>query len=282
MTPREEDRPGDATIDPAQESPHPASPTVTSRIYALPRGAGPLRVFGSGFGRRWRRFAGEILTIVLGVLIAFSLDAWWQRQQDRARELEILEALRADMEESHHALTSAVQRQAQIVDRTSMLLSASPSELSVDSIHRLVVGMFYTRPYRPVLRSYDELVNTGSFRLIRSSELRLALAEFVSKAEAAAEYKHQADTQWNDTARPFLYEKLDWERFSRQNADEASARAAILGKGDVAPRAILGDRVFRNLVIDRQGFSRSYLQQGEDLLASLAEIRRLIDLQLGR
>ena len=44
----------------------------------------------------WRRVAVEVLAIVLSILLAFGLEAWWSWNQDRREEQDILAQLAAE------------------------------------------------------------------------------------------------------------------------------------------------------------------------------------------
>ena len=45
------------------------------------------------YGESWRAAGRDITLIVVSILIAFSLDAWWQRGRDRALKQEHMQAL---------------------------------------------------------------------------------------------------------------------------------------------------------------------------------------------
>jgi len=57
-------------------------------------------------GIQWRRVAAEVAAIVFGILIAFWIDAAWDRRQEREAEQEILASLESDLQSSLDGLRS--------------------------------------------------------------------------------------------------------------------------------------------------------------------------------
>jgi hypothetical protein len=57
-------------------------------------------------GMTWRRIAAEIAAVVFGILIAFAIDAEWERRQEIEWEQEILASLETDLQSSLDGLRS--------------------------------------------------------------------------------------------------------------------------------------------------------------------------------
>ena len=45
----------------------------------------------------WKRIAAEGATIVISIILAFAIDAWWDERQERRDELEVLNRLQAEL-----------------------------------------------------------------------------------------------------------------------------------------------------------------------------------------
>ena len=71
-----------------------------------------------------RRLAVEGLVIVGSILLAFSVDAWWDRQGDREDQLEVLRAVESEFQTYETVLVGAVERLTVIVEASEGLIDA--------------------------------------------------------------------------------------------------------------------------------------------------------------
>ena len=60
-----------------------------------------------------------------------------------------------------------------------------------------------------VFGTYQDMVNSGDLRLLRNSELRLALAEFVSEWEKYESSIAEGFNQWNQIQVPYMIANMD-------------------------------------------------------------------------
>ena len=128
------------------------------------------------------RLAAEFVVIVLGVLVALGADQWVANRADRATEHEYLERLLDDV-------VADRAENAFIVEMHGMSLEAADSLLvwmradRIDDIPeaRLLVTFGYAAEQREPDYSrsaYQELIASGRIGLIRSPEVRAALAAY--------------------------------------------------------------------------------------------------------
>ena len=75
--------------------------------------------------RRWYRTAGEGLVIVLSILLAFSLDAWWDRWQNDAELQEMLVLLDAELAANERVLSSSIEVHRAISEAADSATAAS-------------------------------------------------------------------------------------------------------------------------------------------------------------
>ena len=60
----------------------------------------------------WMRVLVEGAVIVVSILMALGIEAWWDGSQDRSAETEILAGLRADFEENDRQVVAQVLMRA--------------------------------------------------------------------------------------------------------------------------------------------------------------------------
>ncbi len=57
----------------------------------------------------WLRLAAEALLIVVSILLAFGIDAWWDARQDRVAELRVLRNLRDEFVQTRDLLRTSIE-----------------------------------------------------------------------------------------------------------------------------------------------------------------------------
>ena len=129
------------------------------------------------------RLLAEIAVVVLGILIAFGLEAAWERRGTRADERAHLRALASDFAQNVERLQRHVEQEERISARSRELLTLarSPEPAPTDSVFKLLGGVFNSGRYEPVTGAYEALVNSAGLTLIRDDSLRASLAEFHSR-----------------------------------------------------------------------------------------------------
>ena len=134
---------------------------------------------------RW--FGAEYLIVVLGVLTAVGINAWWSDRQDRAREDVYLRQLAVDLRET--------ERAADEVDAQMDLLERAPRRLAQayyledlpprDSLATWGLYFLTYRTLRPVLGTAEALVSTGDLALVRDDSLRIAISAYLTGTRGA-------------------------------------------------------------------------------------------------
>jgi hypothetical protein len=134
---------------------------------------------------RWKYALRETALIVVGVLIALGVNAWWSQRQDRARERLYINQLSSDAGENERILSSAIAEDsaslAALVSLSAALhFGAPPTESAMDIFD---VALRYSDP-RPVLGTLDHLVESGAVEIIRAERLRLTILQYTSLMHA--------------------------------------------------------------------------------------------------
>jgi hypothetical protein len=145
----------------------------------------------SSFARRarWGFLLLEAVLIVVSILLAFAIDAWWEGRQEEARRVDLIGALREDFATTSAMLDEAVKEAADMAARTGQYMIVVEDELEVsrDSMIALVDGLGEIVIFEPTLPSYRTALSDGSLRLARNPDLHEALTEFEL---ALTEYNH--------------------------------------------------------------------------------------------
>ena len=149
---------------------------------------------------RW--FAAEIAVVVVGVLIALALNAWWQAQQAAAGEENYLVLISRDlgqMEANLDELLAFEKRQLQDGLTAYRFLSLPDrSSEQKEAISRSLTVLASRRTMNLTNATYEDLISTGNLQLIRNLELRSQIVEFYEEAERDIEIHNKNNTFFVD------------------------------------------------------------------------------------
>lgn len=143
---------------------------------------------------------GEIVLVVIGILIAVSINRFNENRKSIQEEKSVLLKLKVEFEENI-GKTKAVRERADTLIRDAVLLANMINqrgfELDTVKLPFLQFSILYAHP---VLRPSDgvlkEVINSGKLNLIRNDELRKHLASFES--EGIGITMHQEFMQQNN------------------------------------------------------------------------------------
>ena len=134
---------------------------------------------------QWRYAVRETALIVVGVLIALGVNAWWGQRQDRSDERRYLGQLRDDALANESILQSSLAEDSASLDALirfgDALTTGRMPERPAMEIFDLALR--YSDP-RPVLGTLDHLIQSGGVELIRDDPLRSSLLEYASLMHA--------------------------------------------------------------------------------------------------
>jgi hypothetical protein len=133
---------------------------------------------------RARWLLTEIVIIVLGVLTALALDAWYGRLVEAQDEQTYLSQLIEDLRETERQMQAAAARTVPAEESAAKLLRAvgGAIEPEADSIRVwLTLAAAVDNPV-PILGTAEALVSTGDLRLVADAKVRAAITRWLSRS----------------------------------------------------------------------------------------------------
>ena len=133
--------------------------------------------------RNTGRLFVEVAVIVLSILLAFAIDAWWDERQERIEEADILLGLQSEFAGNREELLSRIKLHSEIMLAIKKLLVASrqgywdaKNQVIDDAIGRLV------SPPTTDLGSgvLDAMVSAGRIEILSNRALKIKLAAWKS------------------------------------------------------------------------------------------------------
>jgi len=122
----------------------------------------------------WKRLLAEATAIVLSILLAFAIDAWWEDRNDRQAEDLLLQRLKADFIEIQSAILmiEAEHRETSAACIALMNIADGVSIPSTPDYDRMVALVFLTsRTFNPGTGAVAAFLNSEGAKLVDSQPL---------------------------------------------------------------------------------------------------------------
>lgn len=169
-----------------------------------------------GRSKARRRIVSRVLEglgIVLSILLAFGIDAWWVDRQVQGELQQHLLALVADVEVARQGFEDRIERYSEADKTIGRLVGAAqayPSGLAELEPLFFELGPFTT--YRPPQAALDDLVNSGTMAQIKDDDVRGAVAGYVRALERDLAEQQRLEDNWFNEMQPFWLEYVSLRR----------------------------------------------------------------------
>jgi len=128
---------------------------------------------------KYIRYAiGEIILVVIGILIALSINNWNQNRISKQDELQTIKSLLAELESNYTSFTQSYTFQVKRLNGVVQLLKIDASEHSFEYIDSLITIANYSFTYNPSLGLYNTTINSGKIENISNDSLKIKIAKF--------------------------------------------------------------------------------------------------------
>ena len=129
----------------------------------------------------WKRLSVEAAAIVISILLAFAIDAWWEGQKDREIEQELLVSLVQEFERAATEFDIQGQRHDRRLAGATQL--ANLTEQSVQQLDSETLRNLWFQAYSPAISDPPEgaltsAIATGSISLSRNKVLKSRLTDW--------------------------------------------------------------------------------------------------------
>lgn len=132
---------------------------------------------------QWRRLTAEGVAIVVSILLAFSIDAWWDSRRERVEEREHLTALASELTTARDVIRTEVDQIRSAAEAARRLLAmdvAQASSTDLDTLAALFARIFRVGRANLPSGALDALMASGDLRLIGDRDLATRLASWPS------------------------------------------------------------------------------------------------------
>jgi hypothetical protein len=232
----------------------------------------------------WLRVFVEGVVIVVSILLAFGIEAWWDGVQEAERRQALLRGLASDFEAAATDLDRVAHMHRRVLDSAERLLlltnagEASPSlRATVDS---LLTEVIFKATYDPPMGTLDALIGSGELEVLGDADLVGQLTRWPALVEDLTEDEDAGvDHYWSDLG-PYLRSRVRVAELVWSDLMEDWMLPWEHGYTD--SYELLTDLDFENLVYDRRDIYKTIIDEAHPpLYESITSIRDLVQEQLG-
>jgi len=219
---------------------------------------------------KYIRYAvGEILLVVIGILIALSINNWNQNRISNIEEKTILENIHTEFLQNKEALKEEIINTDIALNSGKTLFNLIGKERTEIKRHNLDSLLFYfldVGEFRPSENTITDLLQSGRLQLLKSSKIKNLLHQWSKNLKLYTNTQNRVEIKIDDELVPYLtrkysmkdidiYGRLNWKNKTILNIDKIQ---------------IFEDIEFENIIDD-------YLYRISGSLIDLYGLEKIID-----
>lgn len=137
-----------------------------------------------------RKLIIEGIVIVVSILLAFAIDAWWDERRERIEEREAMVSLRSDFETNLAEIKQVMDLHVRARNIVDEMVGATDEEIIASTQKQrseYVTNLCNPWSFHPVLGSLQALIGAGKLEILEDRRLREALTTFLFLVEDSYE-----------------------------------------------------------------------------------------------
>jgi hypothetical protein len=161
---------------------------------------------------RFNRLLSDGIIIVVSILIAFAIDAWWGERKDRIEEQRLLESLKVEFISNIRVLPDFIETHrmsAHYAKKFAKLLKSTPTGGSFNFNSAELAQIINHPSTDPQTGVIDIILQSGELRYITNPEIRGRLAAWPTYIIDATENESLLRTLWEPRLLEALGEQSD-------------------------------------------------------------------------
>ena len=230
----------------------------------------------------WGRLAFEVPVIVVSILLAFAIEAWWEEREDRETERVLLERLRSDFTEISAALRLVEEEHQEASEACIYFLNLPPGEavpVNTDVDRKVAIVFLASRTFNPGSGAVASFSDSDGARLIRNQLLADKLFAWPGLVDELQEEEANLQKGVAERWSPFLASRVNVGPYIPSFGRPMKGLPDASSSGARDPLVV--DRDFQNHVLDRFKWQQIALRDIEPVRDAVDEILILLDAELG-
>ncbi len=137
-------------------------------------------------GRYFKYAIGEIVLVVIGILIALSINNWNKNRVERQKEKLILAELIVDLKEQLEVLETYIEIESRYYHHGKDILSFYASNqtfIGSDSINAKLNSLIVRKTFNPIRTTFQELIATGTIGILQDKSTKRKIIQYYNELE---------------------------------------------------------------------------------------------------
>jgi hypothetical protein len=230
----------------------------------------------------WPRILAEGFAIVVSILLAFGIQAWWEGRADEQRRLALTSGLSADFDVAARRFARQEQMYGRVVESAETLLNYAeaggvPDEdrTHVDSVFS---NLFYSMAtFDPPTGTVEAILNSGGLDLFDDERLVSELTGWNSLLEDYKTRETNVTEHFHGTLYPYLVDRLNL-----QDLDKSIPRELPWPQDPTPAADLLTDQRFHGIIYMHYVLSYNTVAFMPGLRASIDSVAAMVSRELGQ
>lgn len=234
-------------------------------------------------GKYLKYAIGEIILVVIGILIALSINNWNEIRKSNIEERSALENIQRDFVTNRELLINGMDYTQRILSSGLEILNHTGNKdkpASENIFNTWLNDMFNSEPYYPQNGFLNDLLSSGKLGIFKNVELRNLLSSWKPKVDVLNEKFNALDIN-EDILNKYILEHGSWLNADQVSVESRNIKFPISGF-DVDNRNLLDTLLFENLTENTVISADNYYSFQTETLKLLDEIIVVLENEIAK
>jgi hypothetical protein len=227
---------------------------------------------------------GEIILVVIGILIALSINNWNENNKNSKQESQILLQLKEEYQENLTELDLKISMRKEMLDASTRLLAYYDNTESwtvADSVASDFTLTFYTPTFNPVIGVTSELLSSGKLYIIENNKLKLMLTNWTGVSSRLIEYEEDLRSQTENHYNPYFKENHSYRTLFNGFWNDEKLDSKKQDKSDLI-NELINDKNLEDYIITVASSVVITEKESEIVRKHITDILKIINMELNK
>jgi len=245
--------------------------------------------YKNNVSKYFRYAIGEILLVVIGILIALSINNWNEQRKENIEEQAILKRLEKEFRSNKEQLLNKIEHRNDIIDNCTRLLEYynEPDKATLDSI-LIYLSSIVPTTFDPI---ENDLVSSGSIEILKNEELKQLLVNWSTDVIQLQEVEQMFMRFTEQNYMPHVIKKgiqrdiayTSWKKSPASLLEAKKIRNPVPGKSKLVTLTeidFLSDPIIESLIAHSLNLNRFNNEESETLMTRINHILQVLETEI--